>query len=69
MLYWLIVIAGVIFLLVQIFLSTGGKAKFKSDLPKTKELTKKRKVVIVCSSILCVISLVLLIVALISWLL
>jgi hypothetical protein len=34
MIFWLILIAGVIFLIFQVFVSTGGKAKFKSDIPK-----------------------------------
>lgn len=66
---WLIVIAGVGFVLFQIFLSSGGRTKFKSDLPKTETSKKKKKVVIlVCSSILSVLSLALLVLALISFL-
>jgi len=31
-----LLVGGLVFLLFQIFISTGGKAKFKSDLPKKK---------------------------------
>lgn len=69
MLQWLIVIAGLGFILFQVFLSSGGKTKFKSDLPKTDTVIKRKKVgLIVCFSILSVLSLGLLIVALISFL-
>lgn len=67
MLSWLLLIFGVLFIIFQIFLSSGGKSKFKSDLPKTDVLIKKKKVgFVVCFSILCVLSLGLLIVVLIS---
>lgn len=67
--YWLIVIVGLGFILYNIFFSSGGKTKFKSDLPKSETQVVKKKVgVIVCFSLLSVISLVLLIVALISFL-
>lgn len=65
---WLVVIAGVLFVLYNIFFNTGGNAKYKSDLPKTPENAKKRKGVIICFSILSVLSLALLTVALISFL-
>lgn len=69
MLSWLIVIGGIVFILFQIFLSSGGKTKFKSDLPKTDVVKKKKKVgIIVCFSILSVLSLALLTVVLISFL-
>lgn len=38
---FLVLIAGIIFLLFQIFVSKGGKAKFKSDLPKIKKERKQ----------------------------
>lgn len=66
---WLILIGGLVFIIFQIFLSSGGKTKFKSDLPKTDTVIKKKKVgLIVCFSILSVLSLALLIVGLISFL-
>lgn len=69
MLSWLIVIGGIVFILFQVFLSSGGKTKFKSDLPKTDTVIKKKKVgLIVCFSILSVLSLALLTVVLISFL-
>ena len=51
-----------------IFLNSGGNAKFKSDLPEGIKVKSKRKrvVMVACSLILCVISLVLLIALLIS---
>lgn len=42
--YVLFVIAGVIFLAFQLFVNQGGKAKFKSDLPKTEEVKKGERV-------------------------
>jgi len=69
MLTWLVLIGGLVFILFQIFLSSGGKTKFKSDLPKTDTVIKRKKVgLIVCFSILSVLALGLLIVALISFL-
>ncbi len=69
MLSWLIVIGGLVFILFQIFLSSGGKTKFKSDLPKTDIVVKRKKVgLIICFSILSVLALALLIVVLISFL-
>ena len=67
MLSWLVVIAGVIFVLFQIFLSSGGRTKFKSDLPKTDIVVRKKKVgIIICFSILSVLALALLTVVFIS---
>lgn len=68
MIYVLIILGGLIFILYNLVFSSGGKSKFRSDLPKTKEVVKKKKVVVVCFSVLCVISLVMLVLALISWL-
>lgn len=69
MLSWLVVIGGIIFILFQVFLSSGGKTKFKSDLPKTDTVVKKKKVgLIICFSILSVLALALLTVVLISFL-
>lgn len=69
MLSWLVVIGGLVFILFQIFLSSGGKTKFKSDLPKTDTVVKKKKVgLIICFSILSVLALALLTVVLISFL-
>lgn len=68
MIYALIILGGLIFILYNLVFSSGGKSKFRSDLPKTKEVVKKKKVVVVCFSVLCVISLVMLVLALISWL-
>ena len=67
-LYVIILIAGIGFILYQIFLNSGGNAKFKSDLPEGIKVKSKRKrvVMVACSLILCVISLVLLIALLIS---
>ena len=67
-LYVIILIAGIGFILYQIFLNSGGSAKFKSDLPEGIKVKSKRKrvVMVACSLILCVISLVLLIALLIS---
>lgn len=68
-LYALIIIGGFGYILFQIFLSSGGKTKFRSDLPKTQEIINQKKVGFwVCFSILSGISLALLIVALISFL-
>ena len=64
---WLILIGGIVFILFQIFLSSGGKTKFKSDLPKTDTVIRKKKVgLIICFSILSVVALALLILVLIS---
>lgn len=64
---WFILIVGIGWILFNIFLNSGGQAKFKSDLPKQGK--PKRKVgLIICFSILSVLTLVLLIVALISFL-
>lgn len=61
-LYILILIAGVGYIVFNIFLSSGGQAKFKSDLPKTEQAIFKRKwVILTCFSILCLLILVLLI--------
>lgn len=68
MIYALIILGGLIFILYNLVFSSGGKSKFRSDLPKTKEVVKKKKVVVVCFSVLCVISLAMLVLALISWL-
>ena len=69
MLAWLVVIVGFLYVLFQIFLSSGGKTKFKSDLPKTDILTNKKKMgVKICLLSLCAISLVMLVVAMISFL-
>lgn len=70
MLYALIIIFGALFIVWQLFFSTGGKAKFKSDLPAKPAAAsvKKRKGVIICLSILCAISLALLVAAMISFL-
>lgn len=38
--YWLVLLSGIVFLLFKIFVSTGGKAKFKSDLPNRKDVNK-----------------------------
>lgn len=65
---WLIVVAGVLFILYNLFFNSGGNAKYKSDLPQSKEHAKKKKGIIICFSILSGISLVLLIVAMISFL-
>lgn len=66
---WLILIGGIVFILFQIFLSSGGKTKFKSDLPKTDRVIRKKKVgLILCFSILSVVALALLIPVLISFL-
>ena len=64
----LIILGGLIFIVYNLVFSSGGKSKFRSDLPKTKEVVKKKKVVVVCFSVLCVISLAMLVLALISWL-
>lgn len=64
---WIVLIAGIGWILFNIFLNSGGQAKFKSDLPMLEK--PKRKVgLIICFSILSVLTLVLLIVALISFL-
>lgn len=68
MIYALIILGGLIFIVYNLVFSSGGKSKFRSDLPKTKEVVKKKKVVVVCFSVLCVISLAMLVLALISWL-
>lgn len=68
MIYALIILGGLIFIVYNLVFSSGGKSKFRSDLPKTKEVVKKKKVVLVCFSVLCVISLAMLVLALISWL-
>lgn len=34
---WVLLVTGIAFLLIQIFVNQGGKAKFKSDLPKPKK--------------------------------
>lgn len=41
---WLVLIVGVLFLLFQIFVNTGGKAKFKSDLQPTEQTKKRGKI-------------------------
>lgn len=66
--FWLVLVAGLIFILYNIFFNSGGTAKFKSDLPKEKNNIKKKKGLLICSSILFAVSLALLIVALISFL-
>ena len=68
MIYALIILGGLIFIVYNLVFSSGGKSKFRSDLPNTKEVVKKKKVVVVCFSVLCVISLAMLVLALISWL-
>ena len=68
MLYVLLIVSGAAFILWQLFFSSGGKAKFKSDLPVTKEAVKKKKVVVACSLILSVLTLVLLVLTVISFL-
>lgn len=67
-LYILVLVAGVVFILYQLFFNAGGNAKFKSDLPASDKVTvrRKRMVLIACFSILCVIFLGLLIALLIS---
>lgn len=67
-LYVIILIAGIGFILYQIFFNSGGNAKFKSDLPESVKVKSKRKrvVIVACSLILSVISLVLLIALLTS---
>ena len=61
-LYVLILIGGLGYILFQLFLSSGGKTKFKSDLPKTDVVKAKKKVgTLICFSILCLIILALLI--------
>ena len=65
-LYALLIVSGIAFIVIQLFFSSGGKAKFKSDLPKVEK--PKKKVFIACSLILSVISLGLLIAAMISFL-
>lgn len=65
--FWLVLIGGIGFILYNIFLNSGGQAKFKSDLPKT-EISTKKVGLIVCFSILSVLTLVLLILSLISFL-
>ena len=68
--YFLVIIGGLGYILFQIFLSSGGRTKFKSDLPKTDTVKVKRKWgIIICFSILCLITLVLLIVSIRSFLL
>ena len=42
-LYVIILIAGIGFILYQIFLNSGGNAKFKSDLPEGIKVKSKRK--------------------------
>lgn len=64
---WLVLIGGIGFILYNIFLNSGGQAKFKSDLPKT-EKPKKKVGIVVCFSILSVLTLVLLVLSLISFL-
>lgn len=61
-LYVLILIGGLGYIVFQLFLSSGGKTKFKSDLPKTDVVKAKKKVgTLICFLILCLIILVLLI--------
>lgn len=61
-LYVLVLVGGIGYILFQLFLSSGGRTKFKSDLPKTdKVLVKRRWGIIICFSILCLIILALLI--------
>lgn len=67
-LYILVVIGGIIYLIYQIFFNSGGKAKFKSDLPKTEQSSKKKVGIWICFSILLLISLALLIRAIILFL-
>lgn len=70
LLYFLIIIGGFGYILFQLFLSSGGRTKFKSDLPKTDVVKVKRKWgILICFSILSLVTLALLIVALISLLL
>lgn len=60
--YVLILIGGIGYILFNIFLSSGGRSKFKSDLPKTDTVKVKRKWgLIICFSILCLLTLALLI--------
>lgn len=44
MIYALIILGGLIFIVYNLVFSSGGKSKFRSDLPKTKEVVKKKKV-------------------------
>ena len=72
MLYWFIVIVGLMFLLFQIFFGGASVAKFKSDLPSNgtdgSAKPKKRKGVIALCLILSVVSLGMLVASLISFL-
>lgn len=40
----IVLLCGLGFLAFQIFVNTGGKAKFKSDLPKTETVKKRGKI-------------------------
>lgn len=72
MIYWIIVGVGVLFVLFQIFFGGGQVAKFKSDLPaggtEGSAKRKPRKVVVGLCLILSVVSLVMLVASLISFL-
>lgn len=61
-LYVLILIGGLGYIVFQLLLSSGGRTKFKSDLPKTEVVKAKKKVgTLICFLSLCLIILVLLI--------
>lgn len=61
MLLWLVVIAGVVFLLFNIFFFQGSAPKFKSDLPNTDIMKKRGKVkCFILLSLICLAALFLL---------
>lgn len=64
--FWIILVVGIIWILFNIFLNSGGQAKFKSDLPVTEQSKKKKKVIKLCFLSLCLISLVMSIALIIS---
>lgn len=71
--FWIILIAGIIFVIYNILLGGSSTSKFKSDLPKTgvagvKAKPKVRKGVLVACLILFAVSLALLVLTVISFL-
>lgn len=57
----IVLVAGVLYLLFNIFVNSGGKAKFKSDLPPTEQVKKRGKVkCYILMSLACLVGLFLL---------
>lgn len=61
----LVVVVGVLWLLYNIFVNTGGSPKFKSDLPSTDQTKKRGKfkwfiiLSLICLAALCLLLIVL----------